>query len=307
MNDNSNISCPYCAAHELRLLGKLPDSRWFAGKHLEKQLPGGALYLCCRCRLKFRYPLHDTDVYQRLYDNTAVSTWPIDAIRQDWELIIGYILQRLPRGGQILDFGCYTGGLLARLDPIYKRHGVEINKAAAAFATDKQLAQVWPSIDEIPSELRFDVVIASDVIEHMSDPGRLIDKLLTQLADDGALIITTGDADNYLWNRFRANWWYCFYPEHISFLSRDWLGHFSHARGFSIERCDRFRYCHLSPWHRFFATALTYIYGYFPSVYLHLSNMLRNMLSRPDVTSVPGNGVSADHLFVVLVRNGKCP
>ncbi|TPG47842.1 class I SAM-dependent methyltransferase [Rhodanobacter glycinis] len=307
MNDNSDITCPYCAAHELRLLGKLPDSRWFAGKHLEKQLPGGALYRCCSCRLKFRYPLHDADVYRRLYDNTAVSTWPVDAIRQDWELIIDYILQRLPLCGRILDFGCYTGGLLARLSPSYERHGVEINKAAAAFATDKQLAQIWSSLDDIPGELRFDIIIASDVIEHMPNPGCLIDKLFTQLAAGGALIITTGDADNYLWNRFHANWWYCFYPEHISFLSRDWLGHFSNARGLSIEHCDKFRYCHLSIWHRCLATALTYIYGYFPSAYLYLRNMLRSMLSRPDVTSVPGNGVSADHLFIVLVRNGKYP
>lgn len=305
MNTNSNLSCPYCASHELRTLGKLPDSHWFAGKGLEKPLSGGALYRCCRCQLKFRYPVHDTTAYKQLYDNAAVSAWPENAARPDWDLIIGHILQRLPQGGRVLDFGCYTGGLLARLGPNYERHGVEINKAAAALATDKRLAHVWPSVDDIPGELRFDVVIASDVIEHITDPGHLIDRLFALLADDGVLIITTGDADSHLWNRFRANWWYCFYPEHISFLSRAWLDHFSQARGLSIEHCDRFCYLRLSTGRRFFATALTHFYGHFPSVYLRLHNTLRNMLNRPALTSVPGNGVSADHLFIVLVRNGK--
>jgi len=252
--------------------------------------------------------VHDAVTYQRLYDNAAVSTWPVGASRPDWDLIINHILQRLPQGGRVLDFGCYTGGLLARLGSSYERHGVEINKAAAAIASDKQLVQVWPSIDDIPNKLRFDVVIASDVIEHMPDPGHLIDRLLALLADGGILIITTGDADNRLWNRFGANWWYCFYPEHISFLSRTWLGHFSRTRGLSIEHCDRFRYCQLSTARLFFTTALTYIYGYLPSTYLRLCNMLRNMmLSRPGLTSVPGNGISTDHLFIVLARKRVHP
>ena len=307
MNATSNPSCPHCAARQLCSLGKLPDSRWFAGKRLEKPLSGGVLYRCLHCQLKFRYPVHDTVTYQRLYDNEAVSTWPVDASRPDWDLIVNHILQRLPQGGRVLDFGCYTGGLLARLGSSYERHGVEINKAAAAIASNKQLMQVWPSIKAIPNELRFDVVIASDVIEHMPDPGHLIDGLLTLLAEGGILIITTGDADNRLWNRFGANWWYCFYPEHISFLSRGWLGYFSRARGLSVEHCDKFRYCRLSTPHLFLATVSTYIYGYLPSTYLRLRNMLRNMLSRPELTSVPGNGISTDHLFIVLARKGAHP
>lgn len=236
-----------------------------------------------------------------------MSTWSEDASRPDWDLIIGYILQRLPQGGRALDFGCYTGGLLSRLGSSYERYGVEINNTAAAIASDRNLVQVWPSIDDIPNEVRFDVIIASDVIEHMRDPGDLIDSLATLLANDGILIITTGDADNRLWSRFGANWWYCFYPEHISFISKAWLGHFTHSRDLSIEHCDRFRYSRFSSTHLFFIALLTYAYGYFPSTYLRLFNMLRSMLNRPRQISVPGNGISADHLFVVLARKRTTP
>lgn len=243
------------------------------------------------------------DIYKQLYDNAAVSTWTADGPRLDWDLIIAYIRDGLPRGGRILDFGCYTGGLLARLHTGYERHGVEINKAAAAVAIEGQDAHVWSSINDIPSELRFDAVIASDVIEHVSNPGQFIDGLIGLLTEDGVLIVTTGDADNRLWNRFGANWWYCFYPEHIAFVSRRWFDHFLHGRQLSIERCERFRHSKHSWAAWLLASFLASFYGRFPSIYLRLGNLLRHLFDRPDLASVPGNGISADHLFIVLGRN----
>lgn len=305
MTEDSDPSCPHCASQALNCLGRLPDSEWFAGKKLEEPLSGGKLYQCCRCRLKFRYPVHDTTTYLQLYDNAAVSTWRRDTARADWDLIVSYIQQRLPEGGRVLDFGCYTGGLLDRLGSAYERHGVEINKAACALATADGIGHIWSSLEEIPRQLRFDVIIASDVIEHISDPGQLIDRLLTHVTDVGAVIITTGDAHSDLWNRFKANWWYCFYPEHISFLSKAWLDNFSHSRGLSIEHCDRFNYLNLPRGRRFFATVLTYLYGYFPRVYFRFRNTVRQIFGHPTLISAPGIGISADHLFIVLIRNGK--
>jgi hypothetical protein len=46
-------------------------------------------------------------------------------------------------------------------------------------------------------------------------------------------------------------------------------------------------------------------YGIFPSAYLALRNAARRLLSKPDVASVPGNGVSADHLFIVLKQKAS--
>ena len=302
MSEHPSPSCPYCGTHEPFPIGKLQDSHCFAGKRLQEVIPGGNLYRCNRCRLKFRHPVHDKTVYQQLYDNATISTWPVNAARPDWDLIISHIHQHLPQGGRVLDFGCYTGGLLARLDGAYERHGVEINRAAATITVDRANAKMWPSADDIPGELRFDVVVVSDVIEHISNPGHLIDELLALLADGGILIITTGDAENYLWNRFGANWWYCFYPEHIAFLSEAWISRFSRDRDLSIKRCQRFRYYRLSTSRRLVEAVFTYFYGFFPSIYLHLSNTLRDMFGRPNATSVPGNGVSDDHLLIVLAR-----
>ena len=302
MNLPLDAACPCCGDDNLQRLGKLPDSHWFAGKHLAHALSGGSLYRCRHCRLKFRHPIHATEDYQKLYDNATIKTWSDDIARADWDLIAAYIFQQLPQGGRVLDFGCYSGGLLARMGPGYERYGVEINRAAAAVASERTRKQVWPSVDDIPADLRFDVVVVADVIEHLSNPAELIQRLTDLLSDRGILIVTTGDADNVMWNRFGANWWYCFYPEHISFLSEAWLDYLGHTAGLAIVRCERFRYQKQNSMRRMVDALSACCYGWFPDAYLGIGRRLKALLGLPDIMSVPGNGVTADHLFIVLTR-----
>ena len=51
-------------------------------------------------------------------------------------------------------------------------------------------------------------------------------------------------------------------------------------------------------------TALTYCYGWFPSAYLSTVGAFRKMRGRSGASNVPGNGISADHILVVLTRRG---
>jgi SAM-dependent methyltransferase len=274
---------------------------------LAQALPGGTLYRCRRCQLKFRHPALDPAQYERLYDNAATTSWSVDAVRLDWDLIADLIRERLPQGGSVLDFGCYTGGLLARMDARLDRYGVEVNHAAAAVAGTRSGAQVWTSPDLIPPALRFDVVIAADVVEHLGDPTGLIARLCALLADDGVLVLTTGDADNRLWNRFGANWWYCYYPEHVAFLSAAWLRYVCPAQGWTLVRCETFRYRALPPLRRLLETVLTYGYGWFPATYLYVGDMLARLIGRPGLYSPPGNGVGDDHLCIVIGRDATRP
>jgi 2-polyprenyl-3-methyl-5-hydroxy-6-metoxy-1,4-benzoquinol methylase len=293
-------TCPCCESSQLIEIGALPDSMWFAGTRLDKPLPGGRLYSCSNCSLKFRSPALSDAEYCDLYDNATTATWSDVAARMDWDLVARYVSNMLPERGRILDFGCYTGGLLARLDDRYQRYGIEVNRVAADLTSQNIGQPVWSSIEEIPDDLRFDVVIAADVIEHFSNPISLVQQLASKLDENGVLILTTGDADNHLWNRFGANWWYCFYPEHIAFISKDWLNYVCRDTGLSIAHCETFRYARLSSVRRLSDWAQVYFYGMFPSVYLGLAGLLLKASTRSDVGSVPGAGLTRDHLFIVL-------
>lgn len=295
-------SCPSCASEELVEVGRLPDSRWFAGKRLEKPLSGGWLFRCSACGLKFRNPANVDAVNSRLYNNETTATWVADDARVDWDLIVRFVSEELPQGGKVLDFGCYTGGLLKRLGTRHERYGIEVNQVAADIASQSIGRDLWPSIDDIPNDLHFDIVIAADVIEHFANPMSLIEQLTSRLSENGVLIVTTGDANNYLWNRFGANWWYCFYPEHIAFVSRNWLHHIAKDAGISVVRCESFCYKKLGLARRVSDLVQTYFYGIFPNAYLALAKLFLKLAGRPDLESIPGAGLSRDHLFIVLSR-----
>lgn len=298
--------CPCCGADDVNLLGRLPNSEWFAGRHLSHPLSGGCLYRCSGCRLKFRYPIETADTYDALYDNAETGTWPTVVSRTDWELILAQIKRLVPNGGNILDFGCYTGGLLSQLDRRYKRFGVEVNRDAARIAERDGGARVWPTIHEIPLEQRFDVIVMSDVVEHVPNPVALFEALSTRMANGGVILVTTGDADAPLWNLFGANWWYCFYPEHIAFISLVWARKTLCTQGWSILRHLRFRHGRLGTFRRLANFALACVYGMAPRTYFRAMTGLKAYTGRASVTSVPGNGVSADHLLLVLCRE-QCP
>ena len=295
--------CPCCNATEITSIGRLPDATQFAGKILDAPLPGGILYQCSDCRLKFRFPVQDVDAYRRLYDTGQSSAWTNKIVRHDWERIVEKVDSAGVRNAKVLDFGCNTGGLLAALGNRYERFGIEINHAAAAVAAQRAGAQVWSDLDDVPQESRFDFIVVVDVIEHVENPLMLIDRLSGFLTTGGRLIVTTGDAGNVLWNRFGANWWYCFHSEHISFVSKPWLHYLVDNRELNLVAYERFRYRKLSPI-RFAAHGiLMVLYGFFPSVYLGLGNVLKRLRSRPPVASVLGNGISRDHLLFVLSIN----
>jgi SAM-dependent methyltransferase len=67
----------------------------------------------------------------------------------------------------ILDFGCGTGGLLARLAAA-RRLGVEVNEHAAAEARASGL-EVFHSLEDVPPRVA-DVAISHHALEHVEDP-----------------------------------------------------------------------------------------------------------------------------------------
>lgn len=302
MSSGPEPQCPCCGAANPRNLGRLPDSAWFAGELLGTPLPGGHLFRCLACHLKFRLPVLSEDAYQHHYDNARTTTWAREMPRPDWNLVAAHVHGYLPTGGRVLDFGCYSGGLLAQLDARLERHGVEVNGTAAALAAARTGTQVWPSLDAIPPSMKFDAILAVDVVEHFVDPARLLDRLADRLGDRGIIVITTGDADNRWWNRFGANWWYCAFPEHVAFASSGWITQAATTRRFTMLRCDYFRYGELSGVQRALGFVAMLAYGLLPRVVLRIRSALRSILGKPGSAGAPGAGVVSDHLLIVLKR-----
>ena len=299
---NPQVICPGCNGGAASLVGRLPDNHWFAGKYLVDPLPGGRLYFCSNCFLRFRYPVLSRDAYRHLYNNSSVTTWSSEKPRPDWEKITHYVHANVPAVGKVLDFGCYTGGLLATLGVHYEKYGVEVNRSAATIAAERSGALLWQGLDEIPKGLRFDIILATDVIEHVVNPQSLVARLVQLLNENGTLIITTGDGDHYLWKFFDANWWYCFFPEHLSFISRRWLQQFTKVSKTKVLYVENFYYSRLPAFRFVIDLGLGILYGFAPDLYLRLAAIGKKAMHRAGGVVPRGVGLSADHLFVVLAK-----
>lgn len=104
----------------------------------------------------------------------------------------GQIFRAMPAGSRVLDAGCDTGrlgGLLAEQKGCHVE-GIERDPAAAAEA-ERRLARVWRRSLDDPEAFEglgsFDAVLFLDVLEHLVDPWRVVERAARVLRPAGRL------------------------------------------------------------------------------------------------------------------------
>lgn len=289
--------CPDCSNPRLVCLGGLPDVGFFAGRPTPQSLPGGALWRCSVCDLRFRWPLLSD--YERLYDNDSVTAWTAGPLRKDQRLVQA-LIERQPSARSVLDFGCYSGEFLEQLPAQMDKYGIEVSSTAAELASRRAGASVVPALKLLPPDLRFDIIVAMDVIEHVASPRTLLQQLIERLAPNGSLVVTTGDGGNALWRLVGGRWWYCYFPEHIAFISRRWLAFHVPSLGARIHGVHKFNYEQdpergiVTRWWRW----LKYLMR--PAYYAR--KRAQYLVRHDKDLGVPGQGLTRDHLLVHLRR-----
>jgi 2-polyprenyl-3-methyl-5-hydroxy-6-metoxy-1,4-benzoquinol methylase len=165
-----------------------------------------------------------------------------------------YILQACA-GRTVLHLGCadmpYTRMRLAdgtllytMIDEVADRQlGVDLSAEGigmlrAAGYQDLAVADVQQLIEQNPfGERRFDVIIAGEIIEHLSNPGLFLESLKPLLADSPTkLILTTINAYcayRFFYSLVMRN--ESVHPDHVSYYSRKTLTALLTRHGYEIE------------------------------------------------------------------------
>ena len=193
---------------------------------MQELIPGGRLWRCTACESMFRHPILPWPTYQQLYESGAATQWSGGEHRHDLE-VVRSIIAAEKVACSVLDVGCGAGDFLLSLPAAHTRAGIEPSVAAAAGALARGVSVVAGSVSALPSGARFDVITIVDVIEHVPDPGSLLREAYEHVSPGGLLIVSTGDPENPLWRGvFKSRFWYCSFPEHLSFPSclffRNW-------------------------------------------------------------------------------------
>jgi SAM-dependent methyltransferase len=227
--------CPACRSTSYKSTG--PEALGFtavAGDEEFRQ-ENYCIRECANCGLLYRTPTLSQNDLDRYYAKTDFRQWEIAGYYPTERRVLE-ILRKLPRGSRILDFGCSSGRLLAELTGEYDCFGVEVNEAAAAEAAKKGLKILAADDLESAKLPKFDVITLVDLIEHIADPFDLLRRLSRLLADDGVIIIVTGNGDAAACRRDPAQFWYLRTVEHLSMLTRKCAEFLSSNLGLRLER-----------------------------------------------------------------------
>ncbi|MDD5194873.1 MAG: class I SAM-dependent methyltransferase [Candidatus Omnitrophica bacterium] len=103
------------------------------------------------------------------------------------------ILNIVPENSLVLDIGCGMGILMKRLkeEKNCRVFGVDISRQAIDFVIKNNMAGVIAKVPPIPYPSKtFDVVVATELLEHLKNPHRAIQEILRVLKNNGTYIIS---------------------------------------------------------------------------------------------------------------------
>jgi 2-polyprenyl-3-methyl-5-hydroxy-6-metoxy-1,4-benzoquinol methylase len=138
---------------------------------------------------------------------------------------------------RVLDVGCATGALLEKLrDRGWDARGAEISPAAGYARTKRSLDVKSLSLEECRfADGYFKAVLASHLIEHVSDPRGFIREARRVLAPDGRVFITTPNIDGFQ-ARITGGRWRSAIFDHLYLFSIKTLSALLEKERFKIER-----------------------------------------------------------------------
>jgi SAM-dependent methyltransferase len=138
-------------------------------------------------------------LYPRLYELEDRHWW-----FRGRRAVIRALLERgeAPQRPRVLDAGCGTGRNLAELQPTAAElHGVDRAAEAVQFCRQRGLDGVQQSeLDHLPfDDGAFDLLLATDVVEHLDDDAGAL-RELKRVAAPGARLLVTVPAYQWLWS-----------------------------------------------------------------------------------------------------------
>lgn len=141
-----------------------------------------------------------------------------------WHLMATYVGDN----GTVLDVGCGSGALAAVIGHRAARlDGIELDHQRAALAATRYHTVVVGAAGsaDVSAPLdAYDVVICSDVVEHVADPAGLVQWAAAHVATEGKLIALIPNSANFAvrWKILRGDWSY----EDTGHFDRDHLRFF---------------------------------------------------------------------------------
>lgn len=220
MSLNKNRLCPACSSEKAKIVGNKNDFE---------------MAICQSCRTLFTAKLPTFDEaqdYDEYYQPENFET-PNFVIKRTGEIISGFDKYR--QTNKLLDVGFGAGTILkAAREKKWDVFGVEVSKPAIEYAKSQGFEVFHGELQKAPyPENSFDVVTASEIIEHLSDTKSVLQGVFRILRPGGLFWATSPSARGLTYQAIGLSWTNVAPPEHIQLFSKQGINKMLREIGFT--------------------------------------------------------------------------
>lgn len=139
---------------------------------------------------------------------------------EQFKNIFSSFVKKIPnykKSGRVLDIGSSTGLLLQLfLKQGWEVQGIEPSKSAREYATARGIPTINSTFEDENLNLeKFDVVVMDHVLEHMSDPNKVLEKVNKLLNKEGTVMVNVPNFASLSAKLYGAGWEYVLPQEHL--------------------------------------------------------------------------------------------
>jgi len=129
------------------------------------------------------------------------------------------IINEREKSGRILDLGCGEGHILQMLSDSYERYGCDVSSLPLSLIDDPSIhKKVCDLNKEFPFDLDFDIIIASELLEHLQNPYNVLEEVKKHLTKDGLFLVTIPNVTHWRYRlQFLRGKFPEFAPSHVHF------------------------------------------------------------------------------------------
>lgn len=208
-------TCLVCESSRLKML-PIKDREGYGVKYSQ----------CLDCRLVFASTYFSDKGLGSFYNRFYKILYPNHVLsKKKRKKLVDRLKEVAKTNGllSVLDFGCGDGVLLDQLAPFFPTLlGVEFGKS---FTTDNGVEVVPPEIFFSENDQKFDLIVLSQVLEHVQDPVDCLRKLVKFLSADGVIVVEVPGI--FSLGNLR---------DHVRFLEQFKLCHKTYFSGVSLAR-----------------------------------------------------------------------
>ncbi len=192
---------------------------------------------CPGCGLVFLNPRPTSKELASFYNTSYVydaERYRKSVDRQtEW---LDVLAQFCHRTGRLLEVGCSYGYFLAAArDRGWEVEGIELSERASRFAREQLGLRVHHGIlSDAFSNVSYDAIVASHLLEHETEPWQFLSKAWERLATGGILALRVPNLESAVSKLAGPCWQWLSAPEHIYMFSEKSIRALLRATGFHI-------------------------------------------------------------------------